>query len=450
MSENPLIPLHVRSNEHDPEKPFDGDLFGRQELAAKLTGMMERMRGGCVFAIDAPWGDGKTWFGKNWAAKLQSDAFHVVFIDAFRQDFVEDPFLMLCAEVLATFKENDVNSDGISKLFDASIKVSKTIAPLLAKVAINIIGRQFLGSSDMAEECRKAGDEVQKGLADYSEKALAKRLADHGDNKRSVEEFAKKLGDLVSQLNKKPLIIIIDELDRCRPDFAVKTVERIKHFFDVPGVVFVLLVNRPQLEAAIRGIYGSDVDARTYLGKFIQLWLQLPKTRLSGSPSLDHNRIYCQELGRRFGLEQTEGYGVFKEVFEILASLKGLSLRDLERGYTLFSLAQPVGDRGRAVAWSVYLRLVRPDVHVGLLVGEKSACISAREELEELKLLDVSGNYGEILSVIDGMYKDFIDGNACFSNDSKILFYNYLLTASKMPTRQFIQAIARMVDLNTD
>jgi len=65
----------------------------------------------------------------------------------------------------------------------------------------------------------------------------------------------------------------VDELDRCRPDFALGLLERIKHLFDVEGIAFVLLVNRSQIEGYIRTVYGN-ADAEAYLLKFGSLlWI---------------------------------------------------------------------------------------------------------------------------------------------------------------------------------
>ena len=83
----------------DENKPFDGDLFNRKELADQLTGYIERLRDGTVIAIDAPWGEGKSWFGRNWAADLKNQGLRVIYLDAFQQDYVEDPFLLIASEI---------------------------------------------------------------------------------------------------------------------------------------------------------------------------------------------------------------------------------------------------------------------------------------------------------------------------------------------------------------
>jgi hypothetical protein len=76
----------------------------------------------------------------------------------------------------------------------------------------------------------------------------------------------------------KPLVYMVDELDRCNPTFAVKVLERIKHLFDVPNVVFVLSIDKRQLACSVKGFYGSnEIDADEYLRRFIDVDYYLPK-----------------------------------------------------------------------------------------------------------------------------------------------------------------------------
>ena len=66
----------------------------------------------------------------------------------------------------------------------------------------------------------------------------------------------------------RPLVVIIDELDRCRPPFALSLLERTKHLFSVDGICFMLVAHMPQLDAIVRAAYGIDNEARLYLEKF--------------------------------------------------------------------------------------------------------------------------------------------------------------------------------------
>lgn len=74
-------------------------------------------------------------------------------------------------------------------------------------------------------------------------------------------------------------MLFVDELDRCRPDFAVNMLEIIKHTFNVKGVQFVLVTNTQQLRSSINHCYGETVDAQRYLDKFLKYSFSLPQVQ---------------------------------------------------------------------------------------------------------------------------------------------------------------------------
>ncbi len=120
----------------------------------------------------------------------------------------------------------------------------------------------------------KASEDLAGDVIDVfkQEKAATKKfselLEEITDYVRSVTE-----DDKVAP----PVVLLIDELDRCRPTFAVAMLERIKHFFSVPGLVFVLALDLEQLKASTRKVYGAEMDATEYLRRFIDLELRLPR-----------------------------------------------------------------------------------------------------------------------------------------------------------------------------
>lgn len=98
------------------------------------------------------------------------------------------------------------------------------------------------------------------------------------DVKKAIRSFKTALQNVASSLSSKnrPLIIAIDELDRCRPSYAVELLEIVKHFFSVENIVFVLAIDKPQLSHAIKAIYGNEFDSTGYLRRFIDLDFRLP------------------------------------------------------------------------------------------------------------------------------------------------------------------------------
>ena len=81
----------------------------------------------------------------------------------------------------------------------------------------------------------------------------------------------------VVEETRQPLVFVIDELDRCRPTFSIELLERVKHIFDVPGMVFVFGVNRNELCSSIKSIYG-EIDADVYLRRFLRHGISLARS----------------------------------------------------------------------------------------------------------------------------------------------------------------------------
>ena len=100
---------------------------------------------------------------------------------------------------------------------------------------------------------------------------LQPRMVGRGEGEYFSSLLEKAVGAIQPEDSSKPLLFFIDELDRCRPTFAIEMLERIKHLFDVKNMVFVLSIDKKQLEAITAAVYGERIDASEYLRRFIDL-----------------------------------------------------------------------------------------------------------------------------------------------------------------------------------
>ena len=246
------------------DAPFKHDRLERQEPAEVLTRIVSRIEGPCVLALDAPWGYGKTTFLKMWEAWLRQEAqgFPVVaFFNAWETDFTNHPFLALSSELTKEL-ETCTKTAPIP-----GFNTFKRAAKELLRVAPQLAGSLISGGGAAVEAVLSV---LSAAVSDKTD------TNDYLEAKEAIEDFKKALGELAQGL-KKPLIIMIDELDRCRPSYAVELLEVAKHLFAVDNVVFVLAVNRAGLAHSVKALYGSDFDAEGYLRRFFDLDFQLPK-----------------------------------------------------------------------------------------------------------------------------------------------------------------------------
>jgi len=367
--------FYKRSPARDNDEPFAGDVIGdRAEIAKRLTTCVDGFTDGCVFAIDGPWGSGKTWFGKSWQRSLEAQDHRVARLDAFGSDYAEDPYVLIasCIGNLAKSGESQLKDE----LKRSAVAVGRALLPGLGKAALTIIVEKTVGSN-AAEHLKDAIKGARDDEGDAIEQYVKDKFDRHDRQSQAVETFRTSL-TAFTKIQSKPVVFIIDELDRCRPDFAVRLVERIKHFFDVPNLVFVLLLNRSQLEAAIRGIYGQSIDANAYLSKFIQFFVTLSTPATSGEQGIGFAKAYCNELEKRYSHPNNDKTRCFVNNLAALAPIFNLTFRDLERGFILFGIAD-VQSPGRMalLAYLIALKLRDPDLFHQIAAGDEAAHTAA-------------------------------------------------------------------------
>lgn len=263
--------IRIQPREIDiPEKdPFKNDLLGRKEPAEVLTHLVGSIEGPCVLAVDAAWGAGKTTFLKIWSQHLRNQRFPVVEFNAWETDHSGDPFVALSSEL----------TEGLQEYKDEPLepKIAKTkemATELLRRSVPGVIRVATAGILDVSPLMEK---EIGQALASYAKV----RLSEYQEAQKSVNAFRSILRDMAGTLSKsresRPLIVVIDELDRCRPSYAVELLEIAKHLFSVENIVFVLAVNRSELGHSIKALYGDGFDAEGYLRRFFDVDFRLPE-----------------------------------------------------------------------------------------------------------------------------------------------------------------------------
>ena len=260
-----IQPQEIEVPERDP---FKYDLLDRKEPVEILTHLVGSIEGPCVLAVDAAWGTGKTTFLRIWAQHLRNQGFPIVEFNAWETDFTGDPFVALSSEL----------TDGLSEYTDKSLSEKITAAKDAAKEVLQraIPGIIRIATAGILDVSSLTEKEIGQFLASYAQE----RLAGYQGARESVQNFRTVLQDMASTLaessQNRPLVVVIDELDRCRPSYAVELLEVAKHLFSVAHIVFVLAINRSELAHSIRSLYGSDFDGDGYLRRFFDIDLQLP------------------------------------------------------------------------------------------------------------------------------------------------------------------------------
>lgn len=442
MSDLPRI--GYSKEEWKEDSPFHGDKFQRKEVAKRLTSLIDRMASGAVISIDAPWGEGKTFFGRNWALQLGQDGYKVAYIDAFEQDYIEDPFLLIASEIAILMKDQD---ELVREFKDGAVAVMKAVLPIATKSMVSVATKLALSSIGIPAGLSDAMNSSADSVADGTEAWLRKRIDDHDLEKRALRSFKDKLTEF-SVMQDGKVVIFIDELDRCRPDYAISLIERLKHFFDVPNVVFVLLINRQQLERAVKGVYGPDTDAELYLGKFINLNFRLPKIRSDESERIGFVGKYIEHVLNKYELERDNWLGDFSEGLEDFSCLHELSLRDVERCIALYACAQPLSVGGMLSAYLIGLKVVRPSIFDGITRSDKKIHQSCRDLIIEYlqRIGEENPMRRRRLSIIEAWHRVAMTGFT--TNDEDLDGYMSSFGSYGMKPKRLTTKILSRIDLS--
>lgn len=243
------------------------DEYQRKPIAEKIIRLLESGAKISPLVIDGHWGAGKTEFCKKLVHLIEDAETNLrpIYVDAFKADHADEPLMTLMAAVLKALPEAD-RKPLIKKALPAIRFGAKTL--LKAGVSWGLKQDAADVVEDFKDEIKSAGEEVINH-------AVESLLANHVTAEENINTLQKALAELAAV---KPIVVFIDELDRCRPDFAINMLENIKHVFDVENVQLVLVTNFDQLRSSINHCYGNGLDAQRYLDKFVQFSLSLSDT----------------------------------------------------------------------------------------------------------------------------------------------------------------------------
>ena len=369
--------------------PFANDALGRRGQIEALTRLICRLEGPCVLALDGTWGSGKTVFLEMWASVLRGEDYDVVQFNAWDTDFSDDPLMALQAEMTSALKSKP-NYQGLLK---AGATVVSSVAGLVWPVP----------------DPMKTLEEFKEQMAT----STTRRIEQYRTAREDITKFRQALTRTIGPEGR--LVICVDELDRCRPDYAIRFLEATKHVFEVDGVTFLLAVNFSELANSVRTLYGTDFDGEQYLRRFVDhiLYLQTDRTR------------YLQHLVESTGLDRLDNpyFSVSEYLDTFIFKVPNISLRDLEHAITHLGLVlNALHPMSRDTAMSMMiLRIVVPDTYRQLITG----AISDADALQALN---------RRINRSDKWWQEDMDTYSLSNRRVNVLFENTLICLDRYTT----------------
>lgn len=343
----------------DPNNPYDGNRLFRNEQAAKaLTQIVKHTQSGFTLSINADWGYGKTTFVKMWDVELQKEGYKTIYFNAWESDFVADPMMALIDGLREGFDSKDLPQEKLQKLFalwDVIIRIAKEIP---------------VGNIGLFGKIAYAFKRGIDGLLENKN-----QLQEHQSIRKLVVDFREQLKSVAKEISPdKQLIIFVDELDRCRPYYAVQMLERIKHFFSIDNIIFVLSIDKGVLCKSIRAIYGGlDIDTEAYLRRFIDLEFNFPKPNPRDFIKLLYDQRKMGEYMETYWNWNRKTYGGgdknanFLQMIRICFASAQQSLRDIEKYIARLDVIlrsfDPEDIPLSLVVFLLYFEMFHPDIY---------------------------------------------------------------------------------------
>lgn len=288
-----------------------------------------------VMALNSAWGTGKSYFLDLFIQDIkENEKINVVKYNAWENDYCDNAFnpLMydiLNADCLKFSTETDADIQNAKNLLKSAFNVGKVFTKGLVNEAIK---------NKTGVDVEKALDEAIKATKDFKSFMIREipNLNELNEQRDAFNELKTYLSNATEWMkeNNSKLVVIIDELDRCKPTFAIQTLEIVKHIFDIKNIVFLFAVDIEQLSHSISSVYGQGFDSVGYLCRFFDYIAKMP------APNIE--KYIAVEISNMEGLDITPYYSYKKsmqsismqdDISEFIALLYSdfdLSLRDLD------------------------------------------------------------------------------------------------------------------------
>jgi hypothetical protein len=341
-------------------RPYD--VLDRKPLGQKLTDLVDRIEQPLVIALDGGWGTGKSHFLKLWtgahALELGGKA-KIIYFDAFANDFLDDPLTSLVSSLVSQAATKTWPEAALNKMKTAAFPLARILSRVGAAIVTGGISELVGPLADVA--IAKAGESTEEIIKNFWVEEAGRTAA--------ISQFREALAVLTEPsevgLPHQKIVFIVDELDRCRPDYALALLEIVKHFFNIQNVHFVLGTSLSSLANSVKCRYGNEVNATKYLQKFISVTMHLPvETIPNKQATLKYFSAVATSYIRSVELKNDS----FGQLAQIVISQE-VGIRDIQRLLTVFALFPQQYERYYSIYKTMvlgvaFLRVLHPATYV--------------------------------------------------------------------------------------
>lgn len=269
------------------------DILGRGEFVERVTRVistLSEVKTGCCFSIDGEWGAGKSFVldrVENQLKDVQSEEtgdnkYFLFKYNCWKYDYYDEPSIAIISSMLDIVdSELSLLGDDAKNTIAASwSSVKNKLLTIAGKFVENRIGIDVV---DVYQDYKKQKNDIEESKNNFDGLFAFKKTLD--ETRKILKEIAKC----------KTTVMIVDELDRCIPEYAIRVLERLHHLFDgIPNIIVIVAIDSMQLEHSVKKIYGEDTEVKKYLKKFISFSLKLDKGNLKHGIFEKYNSFFSR------------------------------------------------------------------------------------------------------------------------------------------------------------
>lgn len=310
---------------------FENCKLNRKDYGEFLADYITGEHHGFVLNLNGSWGAGKTEFLKRMYIEMLRRSHPCIYIDAWESDFSKDPLTVVTSELLKQLQllNFDVNGD------ESGRELSKFFTKALKGTAIGLAG----GLTKFVIDDGTVGvTAMQEWLSKDDDGYLDTITSEYHEQIEAIKKIRENLASLASVLSAThstniPVVVLVDELDRCRPTYAIEMLEVIKHFFNTESFVFVIATDTEQLSRSIKAVYGQDFESKDYLKRFFDRKATLPTPDIQNyltACTIDYSPYINLKLYPKLNNASSVSDSV-NYVVSLLAKAYNLHIRDIDQ-----------------------------------------------------------------------------------------------------------------------
>jgi len=298
---------------------FQDDLLELRDFSEQMEKFIDTehafVEGSLVIALSSKFGSGKSTFLRMWSSAIEARESDikplVISLNAWESDYNGDPLFAIVSALAEVVQKK---GDAAGALLEAARDFGWFSTAIGSQIATKLTGIDPVAAAELAEKKKAAQlESIQVPMDAFSI---------YEGRKKAMAALKEAIREIVASSSPRALFLV-DELDRCRPDYAIAYLETIKHLFDTKGAVFVLAADRLQLENSAKTAFGSELDFEEYYRKFVHREVELPPISDNGYARLAqaYTRYYLEREGSRFCFLKLDEHRI-GNISELIGALK--------------------------------------------------------------------------------------------------------------------------------